>query len=351
MVKKMKGMTFLIALLCGIMLVSACSNSNSNSSASGSPSASQSASESEPASPSAQPAASASEEAGKFPRAIQAANGEITIQEEPKKIAVVHWGYGDSILLFNLESLALALPFSEETSVLKTDSYKPYVDKVKELKTVGENTQVNLEALVAYDPDLIIGGNSVNAEIAGELEKIAPTVLIDEATTNIWGDWPAVVTKFGEILGQEEVASDYISEFRGKVEEAKAKLADLGGNVAFLQVREKEAWLQGTNYLQPYYEGGLNLTPPDSADIKEGAQLSLEGLAELNPDYLFLGYFNYGDKSVPALTDEWEKSEVWKKLKAVQDGRVYGINGELALGYGPIGNSYGVQAIVDSLGQ
>ncbi|WP_135549380.1 ABC transporter substrate-binding protein [Paenibacillus cymbidii] len=77
--------------------------------------------------------------------------------------------------------------------------------------------------------------------------------------------------------------------------------------------------------------------------------ITLEGLSAINPDHLVLGYFNWTDKSLPALTDDWQKSEVWKSLKAVKNNRVYGINGELALGIGPIGQTYGIDAVVNAM--
>lgn len=334
----------LIAMLLFALFLSACGSNDNNSQAS--PPASDAApSASEPAA--SGPVAS---EAPAFPRTIQDANGEVTIKEQPKKVAVVHWGYGDSILLFDIPSIGLALPFTEQQSTLHTDSYKPYVDKAQELKIVGENTQVNLEELLNYGPDLIIAGNAINKDIAGDLSKIATTVLIDEQTTDVWSNWPALVTKFGEILGQEDTAAKYVADYDALLADARAKLANLDGTVAFLQVRDKTVWLQGTNYTKQYYEG-MDLKPPvaDKFDMSEGAELSLEGLSVLDPDYLVLGYFNYSDKSMAALTDEWEKNPVWSKLKAVQNNHVYGIDGQLALGYGPIGNSYGVKAVLEAL--
>jgi iron complex transport system substrate-binding protein len=263
-------------------------------------------------------------------------------------VAVVHWGYTDSVLLFDLDSLAVVLPFTEKQSVLGTESYKPYIERLGELTIVGENTSVNLEALLAYDPDLIIAGNAINAEITAELEKIATTVLLDEEKANIWGDWPSVVTAFGEILGQEDAAEKYIAEYRELLSTAKEKLAQVEGSVAFVQVREKVVWLQGPEYLKPYYEG-LGLKAPDGEEASNGAEITLEGLSKLDPDHLFLGYFNYSDKSIPALTDEWDDSAVWSKLKSVQKDQLYAINGELALGYGPIGNTYGVNAVLAAL--
>ncbi|MDQ6421301.1 ABC transporter substrate-binding protein [Paenibacillus sp. LHD-117] len=325
----------IIGLLSLALFLSACSgNSGSNNGGAPSPSPTE---------------GTAQEEAAAFPRTIEAANGSIVIDKKPERVAVVHWGYTDSILLFDLKTAAVALPFTKDNSSLQTDSYKPYVDKVEELAIVGENTTVNMESLLAYAPDLIIAGNAVNAEVTEQLTKIATTVVIDEAVTDVWSNWPALVTKFGEILGQEDVAEQYIAGYNAKLQEAKEKLADVEGTVAFLQVRDTAVWLGGTNYLAPYYEKGLGLKAPDDPAMDEGAELSLEGLSELNPDHLILGYFNYDNPSMATLTDEWEKSEVWKKLKAVESGQTYGINGALAMGYGPIGNSYGIEAVLEAL--
>ncbi|WP_372630583.1 ABC transporter substrate-binding protein [Cohnella sp.] len=351
MVNRRFPVTLSLLMLVLALLLGACSNSGSPSgqeSSSSSPAQTESAS-----SPSSSPSPSSSEEASPaaaFPRTIHAANGDVTIEKQPQKVAVVHWGYTDSILLFDLKSVALALPFTEKQSVLHTDTYKPYTERFEELAIVGENTTVNLEALLAYAPDVIIAGNAINKDIVDSLTKIATTVVLDEQKTDVWGDWPSVVTEFGSILGQEEVAASYIADFRAKVQSAKEKLASVEGSVAFVQIRPKEAWLQGTNYLPTYYEG-LGLKAPESSEMEEGAQLSLEGLSQLDPDHLFLGQFNVSDPSLPALSDEWSKSGVWNTLKAVQNGHVYDIDGQLALGYGPLGNTYGVQAVLDALSQ
>ncbi|SFT26847.1 iron complex transport system substrate-binding protein [Paenibacillus sp. BC26] len=326
----------LIALLSLALILSACSGSKNNGASNTAPS-----DEAEQS--------SNTTSASAFPRTIEAANGKIEIAKKPERVAVVHWGYADSILLFDLKSAALALPFTEKSSALHTDSYKPYVDKLGELVIVGENTTVNMEALLSYKPDLIIAGNAINAEITDQLEKIATTVVIDEAVTDIWSNWQALVTKFGDILGQEDVAKQYIDNYNANLQTAKEKLAKVEGTVAFIQVRNNAVWLGGTKYLTQYYGSGLGLKAPTDPAMEEGVELSLEGLSKLNPDHLFLGYFNYVDKSLPAMTDDWEKSAVWNSLNAVKNKQAYAINGELAMGYGPIGNSYGVQAVLEAL--
>ncbi|MHA6482348.1 ABC transporter substrate-binding protein [Paenibacillus sp. strain BS8-2] len=299
--------------------------------------------------PSPSPTSEAVQEEGGYPRTIEAANGSIVIEKKPERVAVVHWGYIESILLFDLKTLGLALPFTKENSSLDSENYKPFVDKIGEVAVVGENTTVNMEMLLEYAPDLIIAGNAINAEVTDQLEKIATTVVIDEAQTDVWTNWPALVTKFGEILGQEDVASTFITAFEEKKKAAKEKLASVEGGVAFLQIRDTVAYLGGTKTLTPYYDNGIGLKGPDDPIMLEGAEMSLEGLAALNPDHLFLGYFNYDNPEMAAISDEWETNEVWKQLKAVKNGHVYGFNGVLGMGYGPIGQSYGIDTVVEEL--
>jgi len=327
---------WLAALIGMILMLSACGSSAQVQSG-------------ETASPSPSPASLQETASPAFPRTIEAANGSIVIQKKPERVAVVHWGYVDSLLLFDLPSVGLALPFTKDNSALTTEAYKPFTEKIKEISIVGENTTVNMEALLQYAPDLIIAGNAVNAEVSDQLAKIATTVVIDEATTDVWSDWPKLVTKFGEILGQEQAAQQFIAGYQAKVQDAKAKLADVKGTVAFLQVRDNMIWLGGTKYLTPYYDKGLGLKAPDNTLMTDGAEMSLEGLAALNPDHLILGYFNYEDQSKAALLEEWKKNPVWQKLKAVQSNQTYAVNGTLAMGYGPIGNSYGVDAVLKAL--
>ncbi|XOQ12728.1 MAG: Fe3+-siderophore ABC transporter substrate-binding protein [Shouchella clausii] len=282
-----------------------------------------------------------------FPRTLEDANGDFTLEKEPQKVAIAHWGFVDSFLLFDTPSAAVVLPFSAEQSVLKTDVYKPYVETFDELEVVGENQQVNLEALLAYEPDLIIAGNQVNEDI-DQLQQIAPVFVVDEEEVNVWGDWPALVSLFGDILGQEDVAESFIRSFEQKVAEGREKVANIEGEVAFLQAREATAWLQGTNYLPLYYDQ-LGLPVADAPIMKEGAEISLEGISELNPDHLFIGYFQGDSDSNSSIISEWEETNVWNSLQAVEKGQVYEMNGELALGYGPIGQSYGLEQVVKAL--
>lgn len=348
----MKLTPALVGLILLLGLLSACGNAKENGAAGGSSSAATGTAAASPAGTAeASGAAASSAAAGTesaFPRTVASFGGDVTIAERPHRVAVVHWGYTDSLLLFDLEAEAFALPFSEKQSLLGTDEYKAYADKVSNIQIVGENTEVDLEKLTAFDPDLIIAGNKTNEKVLPELSKIATTVVIDESKTDIWRDWPALVTAFGDILGQEQTAANYIAGYKAELAAAKDRLAGLEGTVAFLQVRDKTVYTQGSDLLTDYYEG-MGLRAPDGDIGKNGAELTLEGLSALDPDYLFLGYFNYHDSTLAAFTDTWKDSPVWKNLKAVKNNHVYDVDGQMVLGYGPIDRRAGVKVISDAL--
>ncbi|WP_238178115.1 ABC transporter substrate-binding protein [Paenibacillus contaminans] len=342
---KKNGAGILLFIL--LLMLTACT-SNNQEQKQGSPTASPNggktaapASEQPKQSPAAQPG---------FPREVESAGGNITIKERPAKVALASWQLLEMLLPFDQSSAGITVPFAAANSALSSDVLKPYADKFKEIKVIGENTKVNLETLLAYGPDLIVAGSTTNKAIKEQLEQIAPTVWIDEEKINVRNEWPKVVTLMGSILGQEERAKTIIDDFTAKQSEGKGKLAARKGEtVLFVQVREKAVYVMPPSTLARYYEG-LDLTSPPSVEkMTNFEQLTLEGLSQIDPDHIFLGYFNYTDKSLAALTDEWEKSQVWKSLKAVKNNHVYPINGELALGLGPIGQKYGLETVIEGM--
>ncbi len=339
----MKKHVFTSMLIAILLLLSACGSKSGQANENSLP-----ASTTTPTT-SATPTGQATEPAAAFPRDIDSAGSTLTIKEQPKKVALATWTLLELLFPFDLPSGGVTLPFAAANSSLGSDVYKPYVDKFDELKIVGESTKVNLEAMLAYGPDVIIGASKSNQDIKPQLEQIAPTALYDEEKLSIRTDWPQILTWMGGVLGQEERAQEVIDNFMAKQEEGKTKLASRNGEtVLFVQVREKAVYVMSAPSLPQYYEG-LGLTPPDLSIVDGNGQISLEGLSQINPDHLFLGFFNWTDKSLGALTDEWEQSGVWKSLKAVKSNHVYSFNGELAFGIGPIGQSYGIDAVVYAL--
>jgi ABC-type Fe2+-enterobactin transport system substrate-binding protein len=76
-----------------------------------------------------------------------------------------------------------------------------------------------------------------NLKVAEQLSKIAPIVFLDEEKMDVWNDWPGVMTKFGEILGQESTAKQAIDKFTANSSQAKDQLKHVNEMVRHMMVK------------------------------------------------------------------------------------------------------------------
>ena len=84
--------------------------------------------------------------------------------------------------------------------------------------------EVDLEAIYAHDPDLIVvsasGADSVVDQVS-ELEEIAPTIVVDYGGQT----WQELAIELGEATGLEDQAAKSVEEFDAYVSEAAEKVA------------------------------------------------------------------------------------------------------------------------------
>lgn len=108
--------------------------------------------------------------AGEFPRIITHALGETTIENKPKRVVVLDSGELDHALALGIKPVGLA-------SADAAGGLPSYLeDKIAGVKVIGTHAEINLEALAALKPDLILGSKLRVAKLYDQLSAIAPTV-------------------------------------------------------------------------------------------------------------------------------------------------------------------------------
>lgn len=171
------------------------------------------------------------------------------------------------------------------------------------------------------EPDLILVG-SVNSDKEREsLQKIAPVIVLAD---EIKMDWRYGLREIAGIIGEEEKAESRIAEVETRLAEAKAKLTDAyqGKTVALVDVMRKDGYYCA--YRSDFFDAstGLGLTAPEGYPVENVfGQISLEVLAEMNPDYLFLGVYD------TANIEDLKDNRLWNSMKAVKNGHVYVLGG------------------------
>lgn len=235
--------------------------------------------------------------------------GKTLIDKKPLKIATPYIAFVDYLAVLDEYPAA-----AQGVATIKRNF--PSLSKRLEGKEILDlGNEVDLEKLLASQPDIIIAANDM-ADKYDNLTQIAPTVTLPQA-----GDWRETLQQIAEIVGKEERAKSILAEFDRKSAQYKEKLAFRSQeSVLFVMYSGKEqfvTWNDGR--FDPFYKG-LGLKSIDGT--KKDGQLSLESLAALNPDHLFV-INNWQNPIQGGVKEALKDSKVWNNMSAVKSNHVY----------------------------
>lgn len=244
------------------------------------------------------------ETASKDTRVIKMEYGDVEIPANPKRVVVA---------FFQGDLLALGI-HPVGTSFNDDAVFEQELGDV----TVVDAFELNPEAIMELDPDLIIWNNTDDYE---RLSKIAPTLARNYYDMEVKDR----VAFFGEVFGVPEKAEKIMSDFEKKAEDSKNQLTEKGladKNVILLENQTKgvlrvfgDDYGRGGEIIYKY----LGLKAPERIQNevmdKEGVNfidISYETLKDYVGDYIF------SDERIAEMKDV----EVWESLPAVKEGRL-----------------------------
>ena len=128
------------------------------------------------------------------------ANRTVTIESEPKRVVTIAPSITEDLYYLGL--------FDRVVGVTDFDDFPPAVANVTRIGGYGK--YANLEVIASLNPDLILV-DSFSTAILGDLEKIAPVVVVDPHSMN---DIPKALELLGEVFNAEESAKKVTAEFQ-----------------------------------------------------------------------------------------------------------------------------------------
>ena len=271
---------------------------------------------------------------------VDALGREVVIEQKPEKPVMIFFR--------NLEHLfVLEEPPVAGTEVVDVyngwDVFKPYAE-THEVIDLGSMSAVNIEKLLEVNPDLIIVYSGTFEKIGDQLEKIAPTIAVD----NYGDDWQTPLIEYGKIFGKEDKAQAEIDKLKKQIQEGIEELADYNDKTfAFLRFDGSKGFIVYVLDFVYSKEAGLGLSAPEGYIDQGRTTITLEGVTELNPDYLFI-YNDALNDIDESYIEELKNNSVWNSLEAVKNNNVHLIDRSTYSG-GPLSISYGVDAILDAL--
>lgn len=282
-----------------LLLLGACAPSPSSSTA---------------APPSSQP----SSVAAAFPLTLtDDAGREVTLEAEPQRIV--------SLAPSNTEIVCAIDACDRLVGVTDFDDYPADVVEIDKVVTMA---QVDVEAVVAAEPDLVLAaGNELTpTAIIDQITDLGVPVLVlypeslDEVSANI--------ELVGMAVGRDGEAAALVGEMATRVEAVEEAVADLERPRTFYEV----SVFEGTIYTAGERSFLASLIETAGGEPVTGDALStsieLEELVAVDPELILLGDATYD----PTITPETvAQRQGWETMTAVDDGRVVVVSEDVVI--------------------
>ncbi|AVH57543.1 ABC transporter substrate-binding protein [Streptomyces dengpaensis] len=255
--------------------------------------------------------------AGEWPRTVTHAMGKTEIKAQPKRVVVLDVGELDNVVSLGIKPVGLAPTEGspELPSYLKKDAGSP--------KNVGTINNLNLEAIAALQPDLILGSQLRAADKYDELSQIAPTIF----SLRPGFTWKENYLLNAAALDKTAQAKEKLAAYEDKAEALGKKLGTDKPTVSMVRYLPDGVIRL---YANASFIGTIlkdtGIPRPKNQDIEDlAAEISAENIDQADADYIFTGV--YGD---PKATDKStaQNNPLWKNLGAVKAGHAYDVPDE-----------------------
>ncbi len=254
--------------------------------------------------------------AGGFPVTVDADNGEVTIQERPERIVS---------LSPSATEILFAIGAGEQ--VVAADQFSTYPEEAPTTDLSGFDP--NVEAIVSYEPDLVVVSNDSN-DLVASLGELDVPVIVQGAPADVESGYD-LVAGLGQATGHVDETAEVVTEMRAAMEEAIAGAEGAEGVRVYHELDETFFSASSASFIGSIYEqlGAVNIA--DEADT-EGTgypQLTEEAIVEANPQVIVI------TDQVSYTAEDVANRPGWSEVDAVRNGDIVTVDADIASRWGP----------------
>jgi iron complex transport system substrate-binding protein len=212
-------------------------------------------------------------------------------------------------------------------AVVGVTEFSDYPEAARAITRVGGGTGLDLEAILALQPDLVVAWQSGNpAAQVQRLQSLGLTVFMSEPRQLM--DVPNTLLRLGQLAGTEPVAQANAGSFIRRYEQLRQRYAQRPVVSVFYQIWEQPLMtLNGEHLFSDVVRlcGGRNVF----SDLPALApQVDIEAVLAVDPEVIVVA----ADDDDSPLLAAWER---WPSLSAVTHGHVYAIARERLVRHSP----------------
>lgn len=242
---------------------------------------------------------------------------EITVEEEPTSIVSLSptatemlWevGAGDQVVAVDDQS-----DHPEGVPTTKLSGYEP-----------------NVEAILEYEPDLVVAADDTG-DLVANLERAGVPTLVLPAAADL-DETYSQMERVGVATGHGEDAEAAVSEMREDIEEALASAPDAEGLTYFHELTPDLYTASADTFIGHVYGlFGLESIAEAAKTGDDYPQVSREFVVEADPDLVFLA----DGECCGVSAGDVEDRPGWSQITAVADGQVHVVDEDVASRWGP----------------
>lgn len=207
------------------------------------------------------------------------------------------------------------------------DEFSDYPEAAVEVPSIGSTYgDLNVEAIVGLDPDLILAAGITPPEQIQAMEDVGLPVFVLGNPSGFEGLFENLET-VGILTGHEAEAQALVEDLRTRLDNITSILEGVEPIRLFYEIDGSDPsapWTTGSNtFQQLIFElaGGDNI----ASDIEGWGQISLEELIVRDPVVILFGTGPF----VPTTVEILSSRSGWGDITAVKEGQIFGVNTDL----------------------
>jgi iron complex transport system substrate-binding protein len=204
------------------------------------------------------------------------------------------------------------------------DEISDYPSEALEIESIGSTYgELNTEAIISLDPDLMLAADLTPPEQIKELEDLGYPVF-QVPNPDDFEHLFKIIVDLGKLTGHPQEADDLAAELAGRVARVESALDGAQAVKLFYEVDGSDPtapWTTGSGTFQDFmirYAAGENI----AADIQGWGQMTVEEIVARDPDVIIFASGPW----VPTTAETFAGRAGWADIAAVKSGRIFPID-------------------------
>ncbi|USQ81308.1 ABC transporter substrate-binding protein [Ornithinimicrobium faecis] len=251
-----------------------------------------------------------------FPVTVDTASGEVTLPERPERI-----------ISLSPSATEILFAIGAGDQVIAADTYSNFPEGAPSTDLSGYDP--NVEAIVGYEPDLVVAANDTN-ELVGSLSALDIPVIINPAPADVESGYDGMAA-LGLATGHVDEAASAIGEMRAAMDEGLAAAPQDSGIRIYHELDDTFFSASSHSYIGSVYAamGASNIADEADTDQTGYPQLTEEAIIAADPELIVIpSQLSYTPEDVAARPG-------WADVSAVKSGNIIVVESDISSRWGP----------------